>query len=1027
SVFGDESSTTTTRITGSLPVEYRQWREIVSFDTRLQRIDGTLPPQYSDWNRTIEVFLVGYNSLSGTLPESYASWSRMSNFVVGTNSLSGTLPASYGAGWGTSLLVVQFSQNSFHGSLPAEAYAHWTNITLFGASINNLTGTIPDAYGSAWNRTINEFYCADNQLNGTLPDSFWLWSRISVFAVGTNNLTGTLPESYGPGWGDSISYFEAPKNGLNGTIPRAYGTYWRNMSHIALTQNKLSGTLPATLARWTKLSFLYLRDNLLEGTLPIEFGAAWSTSISQVNLASNLFEGSLPQEYSAWTSLTSLDCGNNRLNGSLSSSFGPAWGPTITSFTATNNRFIGSIPSSFSAWTSIGRFAADGNALNGTIPVYIPTAWSQLTLLYLRSNRLSGTIHNNFDQLKQLNQLYLNCNDLDGTVPSTFRTMTALQYLTVSGNPKLSGPLPAAWGTSGASLSLRLLNLQNTSLFGTLPSSWSTSSSSLFSLGSFLTVCHTQLCGGAPPGGISVFVLQLCLQDDDSLCAMPDVAALASKAASFPVSSLPPCSSSTVAPPTTAPPSNRWQNATTIKFTSAQTAVAIIGGPVAAVAALAASTSAGLGTVRAGAAMRLVACGGATNDDTHDDEDVNELALLGGGYLAGYLGVCILLGVLVAWRVYTKKDVVSSGSSSSSSSSLWSATTTHLRLPGRAWGIVSGVVPSLVEYGLGLLVAAHSDPGLVVLGTVSLACSLLTCAWVWTIVTCRFDNVEWKRTDLRRRTTTTTTTPRRASSSATHISNQLLHSNKKKVLSVLVHRLHARMEEYTRQRSHGTWMDAHHHRGKKRNNEEESRSSPLSFVATHGAVFEDYCEGRVWFVVWESALAVAVSVLSAVAGAVTEACNALQIVGAVLQMAGLVMLVVARPHREARALCVGVAMEVLGFVGGVCLLVSAAAFPDDDSNSWSTAASDVLQAQFYVGAALVVIDGLYSRRIINALRSFFNAEQNKRQQPELSLPTHSWVHGGELRHRQLRDLIATICTQQRKQKRQGNIYQEQQY
>ncbi|CUG87633.1 Hypothetical protein, putative, partial [Bodo saltans] len=48
------------------------------------------------------------------------------------------------------------------------------------------------------------------------------------------------------------------------------------------------------------------------------------------------------------------------------------------------------------------------------------------------------------------------------------------------------------------------------------------------------------------------------------------------------------------------------------------------------------------------------------------------------------------------------------------------------------------------------------------------------------------------------------------------------------------------------------------------------------------------------------------------------------------------------------------------------------AFPDDDSNSWSTAASDVLQAQFYVGAALVVIDGLYSRRIINALRSFFD-------------------------------------------------------
>ncbi|CUG87632.1 transmembrane protein, putative, partial [Bodo saltans] len=121
--------------------------------------------------------------------------------------------------------------------------------------------------------------------------------------------------------------------------------------------------------------------------------------------------------------------------------------------------------------------------------------------------------------------------------------------------------------------------------------------------------------------------------------------------------------------------------------------------------------------------------------------------------------------------------------------------------------------------------------------------------------------------------------------------------------------VHSLMNEYNCQRNSGEWVDApqhHHHHHPDGSN--DRKMSPSSFVATHGAVFEDYCEGRVWFVVWESALAVAVSVLSAVAGAATGACNALQIVGAVLQMAGLVMLVVARPHREARALCVGVAM-----------------------------------------------------------------------------------------------------------------------
>ena len=70
---------------------------------------------------------------------------------------------------------------------------------------------------------------------------------------------------------------------------------------------------------------------------------------------------------------------------------------------------------------------------------------------------------------------FLHGNDLSGTLPAAWAqpgSYTVLKYLTLSDNPRMSGPLPAEWGaaTQGGALSqLRLLNASCCGLSGPLP------------------------------------------------------------------------------------------------------------------------------------------------------------------------------------------------------------------------------------------------------------------------------------------------------------------------------------------------------------------------------------------------------------------------------------------------------------------------------------------------------------------------------------------------------------------------------
>ena len=131
----------------------------------------------------------------------------------------------------------------------------------------------------------------------------------------------------------------------------------------------------------------------------------------------------------------------------------------------------------------------------GPIPAELGNL-SNLQLLSLWGNQLTGTIPPELARLTNLNQLDLSHNQLTGPVPSALSTLTNLETLDLAGN-LLTGPIPAELGNLS---NLQLLSLWGNQLTGTIPAVLAR----LTNLNQ-LDLSHNQLTGPVPAwlGGLA--------------------------------------------------------------------------------------------------------------------------------------------------------------------------------------------------------------------------------------------------------------------------------------------------------------------------------------------------------------------------------------------------------------------------------------------------------------------------------------------------------------------------------------------
>ncbi len=176
-------------------------------------------------------------------------------------------------------------------------------------------------------------------------------------------------------------------NNLTGNLPASFGDM-TELSFIALTNNNLSGPLPASFANLTKLTALYLFNNQLTGEITLLENCLHP---GDFELSYNQFTGPLPN-FQHIDSMTFINLDHNQLSGSIPESYGNFTGDQLT---LDHNKLSGNIPVSLGNLSSTTLIFLSDNLLSGTVPI------SLINLPFYAYLSLENN-HFNFDGLEEI-------------------------------------------------------------------------------------------------------------------------------------------------------------------------------------------------------------------------------------------------------------------------------------------------------------------------------------------------------------------------------------------------------------------------------------------------------------------------------------------------------------------------------------------------------------------------------------------------------------------------------------------------
>ena len=261
----------------------------------------------------------------------------------------------------------------------------------------------------------------------------------------------------GPNWNRNDNWLsDAPLGEWYGVTTDDQG----RVIELILSQNQLSGEVPAQIGRLTDVQWLSLWGNQLQGEIPSTIGSL--DNVHTLSLWANQFRGSIPAELGDMASLEWVALGINQLTGTIPAELGNLANLTHMDFTL--NRLSGAIPAELGNLTNLVWLGFWANQLSGEIPPELGNL-TNLTRLDLDHNRLSGAIPAELGNLVNMQVLYLRENYLGGAIPAELGNLTGLTVLGLEQN-QLTGEIPAEFGNL---TNLRTLLLAGNELTGCIP------------------------------------------------------------------------------------------------------------------------------------------------------------------------------------------------------------------------------------------------------------------------------------------------------------------------------------------------------------------------------------------------------------------------------------------------------------------------------------------------------------------------------------------------------------------------------
>ncbi|CAL5091992.1 unnamed protein product [Urochloa decumbens] len=360
--------------TGTLANSIGRFTNLIILDLSENNLIGSIPPEIGYLSSLTTLYL-GNNHLNGTIPTKIGALTNLISLDLSNNNLSGIITEEHFAGL-VSLKILDLGSNN----LKVVVDAHW--LPPFSLQTAGFASCSTGPLFPAWLQLqleITELDLSSNALIDKIPNFFWqTFSLATYIDISNNQLSGTLPADWS---GMAFQMLNLSSNQLNGTIPQ----FPRDITILDMSRNSFLGPLPSIIEA-PQLKILLMFSNQIGGSIPESFCTL--KELLNLDLSSNVLEGEIPHCFE-FKDIIFLQLGNNSLSG-----YFPAFLRTCTKLGFLDlgwNKFFGSLPDWIGEVEGLHFLRLNHNMFSGNIPIEI-TNLNHLQCLDLSNNNISGVI-----------------------------------------------------------------------------------------------------------------------------------------------------------------------------------------------------------------------------------------------------------------------------------------------------------------------------------------------------------------------------------------------------------------------------------------------------------------------------------------------------------------------------------------------------------------------------------------------------------------------------------------------------------
>ncbi|KAL7540992.1 hypothetical protein ACHAXR_010546 [Thalassiosira sp. AJA248-18] len=271
-------------------------------------LTSTIPEElFSSWPQ-LESLYLNDNDISGSLPQSIKHLSSIEVLWLGANNLSGSIIPEIGQ---LSTLKDLSLESNFREDAPGKRgfittippeIGDLANLEILSLANNALSGQVPMQLGDLI--SLRRLQLSGNFFESQLPPELGRLEMLEELDISFNWLSSTIPPEYGnmisltslslqSNYNDSNGYFTW---GIKDKLPTELGAM-KNLQHIDLSDNYLTGSLITEIGLLYHLQTMYLQNNYLQGSIPSEYSNC--VALKKILLQENNINGesySMPEE-----------------------------------------------------------------------------------------------------------------------------------------------------------------------------------------------------------------------------------------------------------------------------------------------------------------------------------------------------------------------------------------------------------------------------------------------------------------------------------------------------------------------------------------------------------------------------------------------------------------------------------------------------------------------------------------------------------------------------------------------------------